>query len=199
MTQGYLTYETVRPIYISKCFLWVACSLSNSFQIGSPGFISRHRVFLHSEFLSEDCINTTVTVLSPYLSDGSMEDWLTVYRPTRAKMPKSKGQLSGCLHTPAWAMGSFTKDAPLLYWQQWTESSRQACWVTNWRSVHSLICWPHCRAHELLAFSLDNWDEIMHFLNNYAFILIHLAIWCCIIAWHGRSIIFMFFFGGCSH
>lgn len=127
----------------------------------------------------------------------------TVYRFTRAEMPKSKVNWMALCTDLRKQCGASTKHVPLPYWQQWTETGGQTCWMTGWRCLHSFICWPHCRAHELLVFfffvfPLDNWGETIHFLNSFTLILIHLAIWCCIISWHGGSIISIFFGWGCS-
>lgn len=76
----------------------------------------------------------------------------TVYRFTRAEMPKSKVNWMALCTDLRKQCGASTKHVPLPYWQQWTETGGQTCWMTGWRCLHSFICWPHCRAHELLVF-----------------------------------------------
>lgn len=65
---------------------------------------------------------------------------------TRAEMPKSKVSwmvLCTDLHKQC---GASTKHLPLPYWQQWTETSGQTCWMTGWRCLHSFICWPQLQS-----------------------------------------------------
>lgn len=189
---------------VAKCFPWVACNLSNSFQVSYLASLvttayfcimqSSLRIVLAEQSLHY-CPTQTAMVLSLHIADGPVGDCPHSVWFTRAEMPKSKVSWMALCTDLRKQCGASTKHAPLPYWQQWTETGGQTCWMTGWRCLHSFICWPHCRAHELLVFfpPLDNWGETVHFLNSFTLILIHLAIWCCIISWHGGFIISIFF------
>lgn len=165
---------------IAKCFLWVACNLSNSFQVSSPRFISHHCIFLHHAVLSEDCVSRTVTALLSHpnshgvfashcwwpcggLSPQCMDGF------PRAEMPKSKVQPNGSLRTPAQAMGSFHKACAFAIRTAVTWK-RRADLLNDWLKMSSFIylLTPLQSSWITRLFPLDNWGETIHFLNSFA-------------------------------
>lgn len=120
------------------------------------------------------CPTQTATVLSLHIADGPVGDCPHSVGFTRAEMPKSKvSWMALCtgLHKQC---GAFTKHVPLPYWQQWTETSGQTCWMTGWRCLHSFICWPHGRAQELLVFFFSLWTTEV---KLYIFLIALLLSW----------------------
>lgn len=167
---------------IAKCFLWVACNLSNSFQASSPGFISHHCIFLHHAVLSEDCVSRTVTAL---LSHPNSHGVFTshCWWPCGGLSPKCTGsQGLKCLratsdwmvlHTPAQAMGSFHKARAfaILRAVSW---KRQADLLNDWLKMSSFIY--------LLTPLQSSWFYSFFFLwttevNLYIFLIALLLSW----------------------